>query len=124
RNLYRMGITTLGQIAEYPLTSLKKRFGIMGEQLYWHAWGIDLSPVFGDFTHTENDSYGHGISLLKDYSREDALICILELCEEVSAGLSHVIYQPILRWKCLKFVVSFFIPFMTESVKSDVYLSP
>src|SRR5699024_4770587 len=36
RNLYRMGITTLGQIAEYPLTSLKKRFGIMGEQLYWH----------------------------------------------------------------------------------------
>lgn len=82
RNLYRMGITTLGQIAEYPLTSLKKRFGIMGEQLYWHAWGIDLSPVFGDFTHTENDSYGHGISLLKDYSREDALICILELCEE------------------------------------------
>src|SRR5699024_11549484 len=84
RNLYRMGITTLRQIAEYPLTSLKKRFGIMGEQLYWHAWGIDLSPVFGDFTHTENDSYGHGISLLKDYSREDTLICILELCEERS----------------------------------------
>lgn len=82
KNLYRMGITTLGQIATYSLNSLKKRFGIMGEQLYWHAWGIDLSPVFGDFTHAENDSYGHGISLLKDYSKEDTLVCILELCEE------------------------------------------
>jgi len=82
RNLHRLGITTLGQIAQFPLTSLKKHFGVMGEQLYWHAWGIDLSPVFGDFTKTKQDSFGHGISLLRDYTKEDALICILELCEE------------------------------------------
>ena len=82
KNLRRLGITTLGQIANFPLSSLKQHFGIMGEQLYWHAWGIDLSPVLGNFTKKINDSYGHGISLLRDYSQEEAFICILELCEE------------------------------------------
>jgi len=82
RNLERLGITKLGQIAQYPLTSLQKHFGVMGEQLYWHAWGIDLSPVFGDFTKTTQESFGHGISLLRDYSEEDVHVCILDLCEE------------------------------------------
>jgi len=83
RRLERLGIITLGQIAQYPLANFKKHFGIMGEQLYWHAWGIDLSPVFGDFTKTEHDSFGHGISLLRDYTAEEACVCILDLCEEV-----------------------------------------
>src|SRR5699024_7267436 len=61
RRLYRLGITTLGQIAQTPLTTLKKHFGVIGEQLYWHAWGIDLSPVLGDFIKTNQESYGHGI---------------------------------------------------------------
>ncbi|HLR71314.1 MAG TPA: DNA polymerase IV [Pseudogracilibacillus sp.] len=82
RNLHRLGITTLGQLAQFPLSSLKKHFGVMGEQLYWHAWGIDLSPVFGDFTKTTQESFGHGISLLRDYTKEDVLVCILDLCEE------------------------------------------
>ncbi len=83
KNLHRLGITTLGQIAQFPLSQFKKRFGVMGEQLYWHAWGIDLSPVFGDFTKITQDSFGHGISLLRDYTQEDVVICFLDLCEEV-----------------------------------------
>lgn len=82
RNLYRLGITTLGELANYPLEVLKKHFGVMGDQLYWHAWGVDLSPVLGDFTKTTQKSFGHGISLLRDYTKEEALICILDLCEE------------------------------------------
>ncbi len=83
KNLYRLGITTLGQIANHPLPSLKKHFGVMGEQLYWHAWGIDLSPVIGDFFKKEHKSYGHGITLLRDYNKREVATCILELCEEV-----------------------------------------
>src|SRR5690625_3738874 len=82
RNLHRLGITTLGEIAKFPLDILKKHFGVMGEQLYWHAWGIDLSPVLGDFTKTTQKSFGHGISLLRDYTKDEALVCILDLCEE------------------------------------------
>lgn len=83
RNLNRMGILTLGQIARYDLNLLKKHFGIMGEQLYWHAWGIDLSPVYGNFTKTEQKGFGHGISLLRDYTEKEVATCILDLCEEV-----------------------------------------
>ncbi|PAE27932.1 UV damage repair protein UvrX [Paenibacillus sp. 7884-2] len=82
KNLHRMGIVTLGQIANYKLEHLQKRFGVMGEQLYWHAWGIDLSPVFGDFTKHEQKGFGHGIALLRDYSSEEVAYCILDLCEE------------------------------------------
>lgn len=83
RNLNRMGIVTLGQLARFDLEQLKKRFGVMGEQLYWHAWGIDLSPVYGDFTKIEQKGFGHGISLLRDYTKEEVSVCILDLCEEV-----------------------------------------
>ena len=82
KNLYRLGITTLGELANFSLDILKKHFGVMGEQLYWHAWGVDLSPVIGDFTKTTQESFGHGISLLRDYTKEEALTCILDLCEE------------------------------------------
>ncbi|WP_284139366.1 MULTISPECIES: DNA polymerase IV [unclassified Virgibacillus] len=82
RNLNRMGIITLGQLAKTDLQHLKKRYGVMGEQLYWHAWGIDLSPVFGNFTKTEQKGFGHGMTLLQDYSKEDIPVCILDLCEE------------------------------------------
>lgn len=82
-NLNRMGIITLGQLARFNFQQLKKRFGVMGEQLYWHARGIDLSPIYGDFTKTEQKGYGHGISLLRDYTKEEISTCILDLCEEV-----------------------------------------
>ncbi len=83
KNLNRMGITTLGQLANYNLEHLKKRFGIMGEQLYWHAWGVDLSPVFGNFTKQGQKGFGHGIALLRDYTGQEVAYCILDLCEEV-----------------------------------------
>ncbi|UOQ42815.1 DNA polymerase IV [Halobacillus salinarum] len=82
RNLNRMGIVTLGQLAKHPLKYLQKHYGIMGEQLYYHAWGIDLSPVTGSFIKTEQKSYGHGITLLRDYEKEEIYACFLDLCEE------------------------------------------
>ncbi|MFD2924130.1 DNA polymerase IV [Halobacillus naozhouensis] len=88
-NLNRMGIVTLGQLAQHPLKYLKKNYGIMGEQLYWHAWGIDLSPVCGDFGKTEQKSYGHGITLLRDYQKEEIFACLLDLCEEACRRARH-----------------------------------
>ena len=82
-NLNRMGIITLGQLANFRLDQLKKRFGVMGEQLYWHAWGIDLSPVYGNFTKPVQKGFGHGIALLRDYTKDEVAVCILDLCEEV-----------------------------------------
>ncbi|TGB04397.1 DNA polymerase IV [Halobacillus salinus] len=82
RNFNRLGIVRLGQLAKYPLKYMKKHYGIIGEQLHWHAWGIDLSPVIGDFTKTEQKGFGHGVTLLRNYAKEEVPTVILDLCEE------------------------------------------
>lgn len=83
KKLKRLGIDYLGQLANFPLQRLKNLYGVIGEQLYWHAWGIDLSPVYGDFFSNEQKNYGHGITLLRDYTEQETKTCILDLCEEV-----------------------------------------
>lgn len=40
-----MGIYTVKELAHADVKELKKKFGIMGEQLYYHAWGIDYSEI-------------------------------------------------------------------------------
>lgn len=85
-NLNRQGIVTLGDLAKYPLPLLQKRYGIMGEQLWYHAWGVDLSPVFGNpggNSHSTQKGYGHGITLLRDYTGDEVPAVLLDLAEEV-----------------------------------------
>src|SRR5690625_660161 len=37
KRLNRLGIYTVGELANYPLKHLEKKFGVMGNQLYYHA---------------------------------------------------------------------------------------
>ncbi|MEJ9149718.1 DNA polymerase thumb domain-containing protein [Bacillus smithii] len=84
KTLNRMGIFTVGQLANYPLDVLKAKFGIMGVQLYYHAWGIDLSHI-GALVSENQKSFGNSQILLKDYTREeDIQHVLLEMCEEVA----------------------------------------
>ncbi|WP_426452804.1 DNA polymerase thumb domain-containing protein [Paenibacillus sp. S-38] len=46
RNLNCMGAYNLGDLARMPVERLRKRFGIMGDQLHNHAHGIDLSDPY------------------------------------------------------------------------------
>ncbi|CUB45680.1 DNA polymerase IV [Bacillus amyloliquefaciens] len=84
RNLNRMGISTVGQLANYPLKLLEKRFGIMGSQIYYHAHGIDLSDM-GTPVRQEQISFGKSQILLRDYHQEAEIKSVLlEMCEEVA----------------------------------------
>jgi len=85
RNLHRLGIRTVGHIAQYDPSRLEKRFGIMGVQLYNHAWGIDLSRVQPNYDQTHK-SYGNGITLLRDYSKPSEIKVVMrELADEVTS---------------------------------------
>lgn len=42
-NLNKLGIQTVGGLANADLDELEKQFGVKGNLLYHHAWGIDLS---------------------------------------------------------------------------------
>lgn len=84
KTLNGMGIFTVGQLARYDLDKLEKKFGIMGNQLYYHAWGVDLSDLGAPIMEGQI-SFGKSQILLRDYKDEQEIKhVILEMCEEVA----------------------------------------
>ncbi|CAH2716364.1 DNA polymerase IV [Neobacillus rhizosphaerae] len=84
KTLNGMGIFTVGQLARYDLEKLEKKFGIMGNQLYYHAWGVDLSDLGAPIIKGQI-SFGKSQILLRDYKEETEIkAVILEMCEEVA----------------------------------------
>jgi DNA polymerase V len=88
RNLARMGIYTIGDLANANLATMRARFGIIGEQLVMHSRGIDFTDPYHRPDLKNNaisqKGYGSGITLMRDYNHaEDVLTVILEQVEEV-----------------------------------------
>ncbi|WP_233713310.1 Y-family DNA polymerase [Lederbergia citri] len=84
RTLNSMGIFNVGQLAHSDLHLLEKKFGVMGNQLYYHAWGVDLSELGAQIIEGQI-SFGKSQILLRDYKDKEEIICvILEMCEEVA----------------------------------------
>lgn len=88
KRLNKIGVFTVEDLARTPVSKLKKHFGIIGEQLYWHSWGIDLSPTIQSWNfEEERKSISTGITLMSDYNTADTEMIILELCEEIGLRL-------------------------------------
>ncbi|MFB1051424.1 DNA polymerase IV [Paraliobacillus sp. JSM ZJ581] len=84
KHLMRMGLHTIGNVANHPLHWLKKRWGINGEVLWRTANGIDYSPVTTK-THQQQKAIGHQMTLPQDYYRlNDIKVILLELSEKVA----------------------------------------
>lgn len=84
KHLMKMGLHTIGNVANYPLHWLKKRWGINGEVLWRTANGIDYSPVTTQ-THQQQKAIGHQMTLPQDYYHlDDIKVILLELSEEVA----------------------------------------
>jgi len=82
--LHRVGAKTVGDLAHLPLNWLEREFGIIGNQLYYHAWGVDLSS-FDQESESSPKSLTKGITLWHDYKEYEHIeTVILELCEEVT----------------------------------------
>lgn len=78
----------------WPIAPLSRMWGIgsrlertlnhMGNQLYYHAHGIDYSDL-GPLLIEEQISFGKGQVLYRDYvERDEILVVILEMCEDVA----------------------------------------
>ena len=79
KNLNSLGINTIGDLAKYNKDKLKDKFGIIGEELWYHANGIDLSKI-SDFKCTPKEkSISNSQVLFKDYYNNDALLIIKEI---------------------------------------------
>jgi len=81
RKLNKLGIRTIGDLANYDPSVLVEKFGVMGTQLYLFAQGIDRSEVG---LRGVVKSIGRNVTFEKDTSNWDFVFQTLDkLCEEV-----------------------------------------
>jgi len=84
QHLNRMGILTIGDLANTPLYKLRNKWGVNGEVIWRVANGLDDSPVTLT-SHNVQKDIGNGMTLPRDYSQAwEIEAVILDICTEVS----------------------------------------
>lgn len=87
RRLNQQNIHSVYDLAQADLDSLKKYYGVIGEQLFFHAHGIDES-ILSDKYIPRSTSYGKNQILDRDYtSQEEIEIVVREMAEENATRL-------------------------------------
>ncbi len=87
-HLSNMGYKTVGDIARADVNLLKKKFGVMGEELWYHTHGIDMSLIQDKKKFKAlSKSYGVGQVLFEDYDAEKTPLLILEMSDDISSRL-------------------------------------
>lgn len=87
--LERMGIHSIYELAHADRQQLKKRFGILGDALYFHSWGIDYSDLAKRYVpRAENKGYGNSQVLMRDYGTVAEIETVLfEIADQVATRL-------------------------------------
>lgn len=86
--LNTLGITTVGELATANKDYLRGIFGIMGEQLWDHANGIDDSDIREEYTPKER-SYSHAQVLFRDYNKDELPILIREMVDDLALRMRN-----------------------------------
>lgn len=87
KNLNKLGLFSIGDIAKFDKNKLKEKFGIIGLELWNHANGIDASKI-SDFNGQIRDkSISHSQVLFKDYNGDNVQIIIKEMIEVLTKRL-------------------------------------
>lgn len=88
KRLYKMGIDTIEQLAHADVDELHYHFGVIGEQLYYHANGIDRTILAETSPPVREKSYGNSQVLPKNYSdRQELELVVGEMAEQVAARI-------------------------------------
>ncbi len=86
-NLNRLGIISIGDLAHYDVLKLKNKFGIIGEELWRHANGIDESRISDWKIKPKEKSYSHSQVLFKDYYGDNIKLIIQEMVDVICSRL-------------------------------------
>jgi DNA polymerase-4 len=85
RELNRMGIRTIADLAAFPEEELVRAFGVEGERLHHASNGRDDTPVLPYYQGIEAKSLGHEHTLPRDVAeREELEAVILRLSDQVA----------------------------------------
>lgn len=87
--LEAMGIYSIRDLALSERKLIHDRFGILGDALYFHAWGIDYSDLARRYLpRSENKGYGNSQVLMRDYTTMADLETVLsEIADQVATRL-------------------------------------
>lgn len=87
--LERMGIHSIYEIAHSDRKLLRKKFGVLGDALYFHSWGIDYSDLAKRYVpRSDNKGYGNSQVLMRDYViKEDIETVLFEIADQVATRL-------------------------------------
>lgn len=87
RNLNNLGIYSVGDLAHFDQNKLKEKYGIMGEELWNHANGIDESKIQEFKIPPKEKSFSHSQVLFKDYNETNGKMILREMIDVVCARL-------------------------------------
>lgn len=87
KNLNKLGIYSIGDLAKANRLGLKDKFGVMGTELWNHANGIDLSVIKDYKKLAKTESFSHSQVLFKDYNENNINIIISEMVEILASRL-------------------------------------
>ena len=86
--LNAMNIFTVKDIATSDVDYLKAKFGIMGEQLWRHANGIDEADIHEKYEPKEK-SLSLAQVLFRDYKKDEAMTIIREMIDELASRMRN-----------------------------------
>lgn len=87
RNLNKLGIHSIKDLANFNKYILKEKFGVIGEELWNHANGIDNSTIADYKKETKDKSYSHSQILYKDYDERNINLIISEMSKVLARRL-------------------------------------
>ena len=82
KKLNQRGIFSIGDLAKYPHTHLKRDFGIVGVDWHLHANGIDFSQISNKHV-VHSPSIAKSQILMRDYQFEETYVVLFEHIDEV-----------------------------------------
>ena len=87
KNLNNLNIYTIKELANFDKNLLKDKFGVMGQELWNHANGIDLSKISDFKVNPKDKSFSHSQVLFKDYDGNNIKLIIAEMVDVLTARL-------------------------------------
>lgn len=93
KRLRSLGITSIGELAQYPVDKMNKAMGVIGEELVLHANGIDLSRVQEGHQLEGHKSLGVGQTLQDDRFDDELLNIIIEMLFDTVLKMRNYDYK-------------------------------
>ena len=86
--LNMMNIFTVKDIALSNVNYLRSKFGVLGEQLWRHANGIDEADIHEKYEPVER-SLSHSQVLFRDYNKDEAITIVREMVDTLATRMRN-----------------------------------